>query len=188
MSKVNKHYAPHVSSMKALIIYDNLSSFMKANAALQHSAQNAGVNVLWSIRPWRVDMLKFPPTADEALTEAIDAYLIIFAGRCVQSLPFWLKDWLEQWAKYRRVEDAALAVIGAGKAEVPSSVEKSDLSECARQHGLRVLFDDRGVIEDCSPFPTGFLDKPKPPKLLILPQALDIKTLDEEYRDWGIND
>src|SRR5580692_4901818 len=104
MSKVN------VSSMKALIIYDNLSSFAKANAALQHSAQNADVNVLWSIRPWRVDMLKFPPTADEALTEAIDAHLIVFAGRCVQSLPFWLQDWLEQWAKYRRVEDAALGV------------------------------------------------------------------------------
>jgi hypothetical protein len=182
MSKVN------VSSMKALIIYDNLSSFAKANAALQHSAQNADVNVLWSIRPWRVDMLKFPPTADEALTEAIDAHLIVFAGRCAQSLPFWLNDWLEQWAKYRRVEDAALAVMGAGKAEVPSSVEKSDLSECARQHGLSVLFDDRGVIEDCSLFYTGFLDKPKPPKLSIPPQVLDTKPLDQEYLDWGFNE
>ena len=174
--------------MKALIIYDELSSFAKANAALQHSAQTTDVNVLWSIRPWRVDMLKFPPTADEALTEAIDAHLIVFAGRCAQSLPFWLQDWLEQWAKYRRVEDAALAVIGAGKAEGPSPVEKSDLSECARQHGLSVLFDDRGVIEDCSLFPAAFLHEPTLRKLSIPPQALDTKTLDQEYRDWGINE
>jgi len=188
MPKVNKHYTPHVSSMKALIIYDDLSSFAKANAALQHSAQNADVNVLWIIRPWRVDMLKFPPTADEALTEATDAHLIVFAGRCAQSLPFWLKDWLEQWAKYRLVEDAALAVMCAGKSDVPSFVEKSDLSECARQHGLSVLFDDRGVIEDCSLFPKGFLRKSKLPKLSIPPQALDTKPLDQEYRDWGINE
>jgi hypothetical protein len=166
--------------MKALIIYDELSSFAKANAALQHSAQTTDVNVLWSIRPWRVDMLKFPPTADEALAEAIDAHLIVFAGRRAQSLPFWLQDWLEQWATYRRVEDAALAVMGTGNAEVPSAVTKSDLSQFARHRGLNVIFDDH--------FSAGYLDESKVPEFLIPPQTLDTKTPDEEYRDWGIND
>ena len=71
-----------------------------------HRADFAGQ---WNIRPWRVDLLKFTPTADEALTEALDAHLIVFAGCSAQSLPFWLERWLEQSAKYRRIKDAALA-------------------------------------------------------------------------------
>jgi hypothetical protein len=125
-------------------------------------------------------MLKFPPAADEALTEAIDAHLIVFAGRSAQLLPFWLRDWLEHWAKSRGVEDAALAVISAGIAEVPSAVSKSDLSQFARHHGLSVIFDDH--------FPSGSLDESNLPEFLIPPETLDKKPRDDEYRDWGIND
>src|SRR5271156_5278076 len=107
--------------MKALVIYDDFVCAEKANAALQHSAQNANVSVQWNIRPWRVDMLKFPPTAEEALTEAIDADLIVFAGRSAQSLPFWLQRWLEHWAKCRRIQDAALAVIPAQSTDTLST-------------------------------------------------------------------
>src|SRR5277367_1867006 len=107
MSKLNRLNAPQDSTMKALVIYEDFACAEKANTALQHSAQNADVKVQWHIRPWRVDMLKFPPTAEEALTEALDAHLIVFVCRGVQSLPFWLQDWLEHWAKCRQIEDAA---------------------------------------------------------------------------------
>src|SRR5277367_6722934 len=129
--------------MKALVIYDDFVCAEKANAALQHSALNANVRVQWNIRPWRVDMLKFPPTAEEALTEAMDAHLIVFVGRRVQSFPFWLQDWLEHWAKCRRIKGAALAVIGVGSIEMMSS--QSNLSQFAKRQGLSVIFDDNGV-------------------------------------------
>src|SRR5882672_6063426 len=119
MKKLNQ---PQDPTMKALIIYDDFDSAFKANATLQHSAQKADCAVQWNIRPWRVDLLKFPPTADEALTEALDAHLIVFAGHSAQSLPFWLERWLEQWAKLRRVKDAALAVVSAGNSAAISSV------------------------------------------------------------------
>src|SRR5271163_4397673 len=110
MSKLNRLNAPQDSIMKALVIYEDFACAERANAALQYSAQNADVSVQWNIRPWRVDMLKFPPAAEEALTEAMDAHLIVFVGRRAQSLSFWLQDWLEHWAKYRQIKDAALAV------------------------------------------------------------------------------
>jgi hypothetical protein len=170
--------------MKALVIYDDFICLEKANVALQHSAQNANVSVQWNIRPWRVDMLKFPPTAEEALTEAIDAHLIVFVGRRAQSLSVWLQDWLEQWAKCRQIKDAALAVIGAGNAEAMSS--QSDLSQFARRHGLSVIFGDDGVIED-SLLHVGSLPEPKPDVSPFMPQTLDKRTQDS-YRGWGINE
>jgi hypothetical protein len=184
MLEVNKHCTPQVLSMKALIIYDDLTSFAKANAALQHSAQNVDFSVLWNIRPWRVDMLKFPPTAEDALAEAMDSHLIVFVGSRVQSLPFWLQDWLEHWAKCRQIKDVALAVIGVGNTEVMSS--QSGLSQFAKRHGLSVIFDDRGAIED-SLFRTESLQKLKSDKSLFIPQTLD-KGIQDSYRGWGINE
>lgn len=184
MSKLNKLETPLDPTVKALVVYDDFACAEKANTALRHSAQNANIRVQWNIRPWRVDMLKFPPTAKEALTEAMDAHLIVFVGRRAQTLSFWLQDWLEHWAKCRRTKDAALAVIGVGNSEVMSS--QSDLSQFAKRHGLRVIRDERGVIED-SLLHAEFLNKPKPDVSPFMPQALDKTTLDS-HRGWGINE
>ncbi|MGO8836310.1 MAG: hypothetical protein ACLQAH_14930 [Limisphaerales bacterium] len=148
MSTLNQLSTPQDSTMKALIIYDDFASAAKVNTTLQHSAQNVDFAMQWSIRPWQVNLLKFPPTADEALTEAIDAHLIAFAGRSAQSLPFWLQHWLEHWAKCRRIEHAALAVIVAGNAEVVAAAAKPDLPQFAERHGLSFVFDDGGVAGD----------------------------------------
>src|ERR1700677_3691890 len=161
----NESRAPQDSTMKALIIYDDFASVMKANSSLQSSAAYPNVNVQWSIRPWRVDMLKFPPTAEEALMDAIDAHLIVFAGRSAHSFPVWLQDWLEHWVKCRQIEGAALAVIGAGNSETPLSPQP-DLTQFARRHGLTVIFDDRGALNNGSPHIAESLHQPqtvKPP-------------------------
>src|SRR5271154_786969 len=129
-------------------------------------------------------MLKFPPTAEEALTEAMDAHLIVFVGRRVQSFPFWLQDWLEHWAKCRLIKDAALAVIGVGNIEVMSS--QSNLSQFAKRHSLSVIFDDYGVIED-SLLRKGSFQKPEPDVSPFMPLTLDKETQDS-YRGWGINE
>jgi len=63
------------------------------------------ISVKWEIRPWRLNMLEFTPTADEAMSDAADAHLIVFAIRNTQSLPAWLMNWFERWpcfAKPRR--------------------------------------------------------------------------------------
>ena len=141
--------------MKALIIYDDFASAAKANAALQHSAQNVDLAVQWSISPWRVDILKFPPTAEKALTDAADAHLIVFAGRISQSLPFWLEHWLEHWAKCRQIEDAALAVYCKGSTDAPPIPATLELSQFATRHGLNFIFDDNIAMT-----PSSIEDKP----------------------------
>ena len=143
------------STMKALIIYDDFASAAKAHAALQHSAQNVDFAVHWSISPWRVDILKFPPTSEAALLDATKAHLIVFAGRIAQSLPFWLEHWLEHWAKCRQIEDAALAVYCKGSADAPSIPATLELSQFATRHGLNFIFDDNMAMT-----PSSIEDKP----------------------------
>ena len=116
--------------MKALIIYDNFVSAARASAMPHHSAQFRSVGVSWNVVPWRLDVMKFPPTAEESLTEAMDAHLIVFAGHFAQWVPSWLQNWLEHWAKCRRIRDAALAVIRAAGTNSSSNSMSPELS-CA---------------------------------------------------------
>jgi hypothetical protein len=171
--------------VKALIIYDDFFSATKANAILQH-LRNSAVKAHWIIRPWRVDMLRWPITAGEALAEAKDAHLIVLAGHCFLSLPFWLQNWLEHWVKISQIEGAALGVVVARSRDA-ISMSQSDLSQFANNHALSVIIDGGGELESDSLPYEGDLKEPKLSKSSILPQSLNTKNYDE-YRNWGIND
>jgi len=123
--------------MKALIIYDDFAGAVRASAALQHATLIANVNADWDLRPWRTDVLRVPSAADEALKEAADADLIVFAGSGAYSLPAWLKEWLKRWVMRRQFEDVALAMIrGAGTLAVPAVAQ---LRRFAARHGLSFI-------------------------------------------------
>src|SRR5260370_37595444 len=96
--------------MKALIIYDDFARAARAAAALQHATWSANIAADWDLKPWRMDVLRFPSAADEALIEAAGADLIVFAGSGAYSLPTWLKEWLKRWVMRREIEDVALGV------------------------------------------------------------------------------
>jgi hypothetical protein len=70
---------------------------------------------------WSVDILRLQSAGEEALAEAAEAELIVFAGPRSYSLPPWLKDWLECWVSHRHPGEAALAVMRTGTGEKPSS-------------------------------------------------------------------
>ena len=178
--------------MKALIIYQNPASAAKVNSALQHAAQHADASMQWVIRPWRVNLLKFPPAAEEALADAADAHLIVFAGGIKQSLPFWLQRWLEHWAQRRQIENAALAVFCAGIADALSIPTTRELSDFAACHGLDFIFDERATVapsssEDRFSLSEGRLQECEQSLSPILPQTLDTK-LRDAYRGWGISE
>jgi hypothetical protein len=188
MSKLDKSDTLLYPAMKALIIYQDFACAAKANTAMQHSAQHSEVQVEWNIRPWRVDMLKFPPNADEALEDAMDAHLIVLAGCCTRSIPHCLQDWLEKWADCRQIEAAALAIFGGENSDKLSTSAALHFSQFVKRHGLNVIFDDRGVIED-SLFHAESLQNPKHCKSSINVQLLDVKPRDEDwFRQWGINE
>ena len=134
--------------MKALIIYDSFAAGAKANAALKHSTENLAFNVQWNVRPWRLDMLRFTPTLELAMAEALGAHLIVLASHSSQPFPVWLLTWLDHWAKCRHVVEATLAVFCTGKAMPFSSSTTSHLADFARRCGLGLLFVDGDECED----------------------------------------
>lgn len=141
--------------MKALIIYRDIISAAKANSLLINSDRQPGIDIEWNVRPWRVDMLRFPPTASEALFDALDAHIIVFAGDCSQSFPFWLEEWLERWAKNRQIVDPALAAVSVTFPEEAKALAMSDLNRFAIRHGLRVIRGDQPAIGGNSPHSAG---------------------------------
>ena len=183
MPKLDKSDTAEYSTMKAFIIYQDFASAAKANAALQRSAEHSDVHVQWNIRPWRVDLLKFLPTASEALADATDAHLIVFAGCCTQSISHCMQDWLERWAGRRQVQTAALAVLGIGDGGQLSPVAP-DLSQFAKRHGLSVIFDDRPATKHVSVFPPEFLLD----STLSMPQSSDTQTSGENPGGESMNE
>jgi len=134
--------------MKALIIYDDITCAANTTAILHRVAHHADITVKWEITPWRLNRLEFPPTAKQALGDAADADLIVFAVRSTPKLPVWLMDWLEEWAGHRHIPDAAVAIIGDGTAVAAAAPATTELSQFARQHGLSFIFNNHGGIDD----------------------------------------
>jgi len=122
--------------MKALIIYDDITSALRASQSLRSASRRADTKSDWEIKVWRANMLRFRSVADEALRDAAGVDLIVFAGCRPFVLPLWLKGWLEQWASCRQVPDAAVAVIEEQASATRSESLSSDLSEFALSHNL----------------------------------------------------
>ncbi len=148
MSKLRKFHSSSDLLMKALIVYDDFASAAKANATLQRIGHRAEVKVQWIIKPWQVNVLREETPAENALTDAVDAHLILFAGRRAQSIPFWIRDWLERWVPRREIQDAAVAVIndGYGGGLAPSA--SSELATLVQQHGLNFIADESTAAKD----------------------------------------
>jgi len=103
--------------MKALIIYDDFTFAVRANVALRDSARNPDLALEWNVNPWQIDMLKFSPKAEDALTDALDAHVIVIATRSAKSSTLWFQGWLEHWGKCHQIKGAALALFGVGYAD-----------------------------------------------------------------------
>jgi hypothetical protein len=134
--------------MNAVIIYDDFACAAKAKVMLERVAHRADAALLWTVKPWRLDMLMPSLQADAALTDATDAHLVVLVLRHPLSLPAWVTDWLDRWAKRREVLDAALAVWDGGNGETLSASAAPELSRLAGRHGLAFIFHEAGPNED----------------------------------------
>ena len=132
------------ATMNAVIIYDDLACAAKAKVMLEGAAHRADATLLWIVKPWRLDMLMRPNTADAALTDAADAHLIVLVLHQPWLLSEWLQDWLAQWAARRQVQDAALALWDGGSGDALSATAAPDLSQFAGRHGLSFIFGGAG--------------------------------------------
>ena len=127
--------------MKALIIYQNFASAIKANTALQNLKLPAGTGTGagWEVVPVRMEMLKLPPTTTQALIAATDAHLVLFVGASSHSLPSWVLDWLQRWVAVRQIKDAIVAVSAGTYGDAPALPVLRALRQFAGKHGLRFI-------------------------------------------------
>lgn len=150
MLKSSPLFVSRNSVIKVTIIYDEFSSAAKASVALRRVAYRAHADEQLDINTCRVDMLKLPDAAEEALMEAADAHLIVFAGGFVQRLTPWLQAWLERWAVCRQVREVALAITGNENAGAPPELAAPELFQFAQKHGLNFIFN-YSVVNELGP-------------------------------------
>ncbi len=175
------------ATMNAVIIYDEFDFAAKVNAMLEHAAHRTDETTHWSVKPWRVDMLKLPPAAEAALAEAAEAHLIVLAGRQVQPLLPWLVDWLERWATRRQIQEAALAVWDGENAATRSARATLELSQFAGRHGLSLIFDDNALVEGKSSMFVSDLHEREVSLSPTLQHILE-QPVRDYYQHWGINE
>jgi hypothetical protein len=118
--------------MNAMVIYEESGCAKQANALLKRASDRADASVRrWSVKPWRLAMLTWPPLAQQALRDAAEAHLIVLAANRGAEFPPWLLDWLGEWAERREVQDAALAVFDGGNGDTLSATATPELSAFA---------------------------------------------------------
>lgn len=96
------------SRLKAVVLYGELESAMKAKVLLGRATQHAGWTGETEILFWRFDVMARAQVAREALYRAADADIILLVAREIDSPPDWMLEWLEIWAISRRIQDAIL--------------------------------------------------------------------------------
>lgn len=176
-------------TMKALIIYDDFASAVRASTALRQAAHRAKLRANWNLRPWRSDILGFAPTADEALKDAVDADVIMLAGRRVYALPPWLRQWLESWGSRRKSEDCALVVV-RDETEGKGSAPNPGLSLFAERHRLDFIVENDASTDDEILSCVLTLSEDDSP-VRRTPQAAaqsSILLMGGSFRNWGINE
>jgi len=180
-------FADKCATMKALIIYDNFAFAAKANMILQRAARKADATFRWTIRPWKSDVLRLPPGANEALTDAMDAHLIAFAGQHAESLPLSLQNWLERWVMSRKIKNAALAVIGDERSETFLRPAMQELFQLASRHGLEFIPNGETATEDRRTLFSRSRPKSNRPPFPFKPHFVDAGEVNA-HSHWGINE
>lgn len=174
-------------TMNALILYDEFDLAVDAKATLARSVRQADT-ALWSIVPWRLDQLLAPQAAREALHDAADAHLIVFAiNSRTAELPPGLWSWLETWAEGRAVQQAAVAVFDGRNEDGGSAPLVNELSRFASLHGLSFIYGDAHPgYDDSAELVRSFQGSPLDDNSAVL-QSME-QSPDGYYRGWGINE
>jgi hypothetical protein len=175
------------AKLKVLIIYSNFALAAKANALLQKIADSSATKQDWIITPWRMQLIKFPPTANEALSDAKDAQLIVFALTARQFVPSWMEYWLGRWAECRSIENAALTLISETESPVFGEAPATTLHRFCQRYDLKFFCGDLGTTDSKDqmggPEDLSFeLDGRK------LVTGLDLQRIYMPRSCWGINE
>jgi hypothetical protein len=175
------------TTMKTLILYDEVDFARKAKTMLARAAHRADETIQWNVKPWRVHLLALTGIADAALTDAADAHLMVLEVRHQADLSPRLLDWLEKWATSRQIQGAALAVFDGGNGDTHAARAAAALSQLAGRHGLSFIWGDaQPAEEELAEFALDLREREvaqPSPLARILAQPVQ-----GHYEHWGINE
>ena len=137
-----------VEPMNIVIIYDRVDLALATSAILASAASRAGEASPINVKPWRLDLLGHSSDSEAAVNDAADAHIVVLALHMIAELPAALRNWLEEWAACRQVQDAALAIFDGREERALSSIVRPTLSRFARRHGLSFISDDITVPDE----------------------------------------
>jgi len=168
--------------MNATILYEERAAAKRAKALLEGASARTDAGTPWSVKPWRLDMLDWPPLAQAVLRETTNAHLVMLAVCGKEEFHPGFLSWLETWATHRQVRDAALAVVGG---DGFSTAAIATLDKFAERHGLRLILDKAGPAKDslprvCPDFHKRQGDRP-PPTARLLEQLPPY-----HHSNWGL--
>jgi hypothetical protein len=172
--------------MNAIIIHDDFELAAKTNGFLGHVMPHADKTAQWHVKPWLVNLLALKGIADAALSDAVDAHLIVLALHQSESLPACLPGWLEQWAVCRQVQDAALAVWDGGEGGKLSSTTTPELARFAQHHGLSFMYDNGTVESESAGFMSHLHEREVAQTPTLMP-GLE-QPVQGYHQHWGINE
>jgi hypothetical protein len=173
-----------VDDIAAVILYDEIASGFRAKDVCDRLALGLAGDVELRVSLWRTDVLKDCGKSNLALSEAAAADLVVLALRSGKFLSKLVREWLENWAMARHVEDAALVVLAGESENVLSATAAHQLREFATAHGLKCFCENERTEAEQ---PAGLFVEPGeyPPSAPPLPAFPERPGA---YAHWGLND
>ena len=169
------------TTLKAVMIYDDLNFAAHAAATLERVAGHADQALKWDVKPWRLDVLRQLSLAGIAEAEAVDADLIVFALSETHFPPDVLLNWLEHWAARRKIEDAAVMLLHPARDAAPAPLA-SRLQRFAKARGLTFM----GGHEVWPDEPSGVLLRQQ--QTFAVPDFPPVSEYPQSPDHWGLND
>ena len=133
--------------MKAVIFCDDFAFAARARSILLRVGRRPDVNIHWKVKTWPIVALDQAALSEMIRSEVGDAHLIVISGDHARSLPLELRNWLEQWATHRHVEEAAVGVIDESAHSAVETEEFSELKLLLDKHGLSLITSQMPVID-----------------------------------------
>lgn len=135
----NQLLATNLYRMKAVIFCDGFGFADRAHSILRRVGRHPNVDVRWIVKAWPIAALNHAVSSRNIRSEVEDAHLVVISGDQARSFPRQLRDWLQQWATHRRIEQAAVGVIDESGHPAAELEAFYDLEQLIDEYGLNLI-------------------------------------------------
>ncbi|HEY3915450.1 MAG TPA: hypothetical protein VGN61_13255 [Verrucomicrobiae bacterium] len=167
------------------LAYDTAETAQSARGLVKNVVAQLKSELAVHTKLWRFDPGSVPAAVTEAQTEAADADVMIVALGASNLLPKGLLRWLNEWAKNRHIETAALGVLITGARAQDAAPAVAQLRQLALRFGLDFIYHADASEADNL---TAIVLSPPRTQRWTWPAREHTYHPDVPISEWGIND